>query len=290
MNEDQSPAIQESPKKRKRSLWWLWLLLVLAVFAGGTVLGLKLSTMPLPYDVAGRLFPTGAVEAPVQAAVTPQPTQAAATPAPKVTPAPAATPMASPAPVETPDKAAVTPPAETAAGGETAAMTGKFIGVDAALKAALDRAKLKESEVEVTGVIRTRDADGQTVYEVSFNAGAVEYETIVNALNGEIEGWRMSNLTHSEVAAFAVPTPGATPAAFGQGQGYGSPSVSVEQAKEIAFAHAGVKAEDATRVRTELERRGNSACYEIDFRVGLYEYEYTIDAFTGEILAYDKGI
>ena len=44
------------PRKR-RSLWWLNLLLTLIVFAGGVVMGLKLNTMPQPYDLVSHYFP-----------------------------------------------------------------------------------------------------------------------------------------------------------------------------------------------------------------------------------------
>ena len=46
MSEANSAAVQEKPRKKRHSLWWLNLLLTLIVFAGGVVLGLRLNTMP----------------------------------------------------------------------------------------------------------------------------------------------------------------------------------------------------------------------------------------------------
>ena len=57
MSEANNTAVQEKPKKKRHSLWWLNLLLTLAVFAGGVVLGLMLYTMPEPYAMVEHYFP-----------------------------------------------------------------------------------------------------------------------------------------------------------------------------------------------------------------------------------------
>ncbi|MBR6594238.1 MAG: PepSY domain-containing protein [Clostridia bacterium] len=53
-----------------------------------------------------------------------------------------------------------------------------------------------------------------------------------------------------------------------------------ERAKEIVLADLGVKETDIRDADCELER----GRYEIDFDHGGYEYEYLVDALTGEIL------
>lgn len=57
------------------------------------------------------------------------------------------------------------------------------------------------------------------------------------------------------------------------------------KAKEIALADAGVTAKDVRDFDCELDKEviGTTA-YEVDFEVGFDEYEYKIDAVTGEIL------
>lgn len=57
------------------------------------------------------------------------------------------------------------------------------------------------------------------------------------------------------------------------------------KAKEIALADAGVTAKDVRDLDCELDKEviGKTA-YEVDFEVGFDEYEYKIDAVTGEIL------
>lgn len=57
------------------------------------------------------------------------------------------------------------------------------------------------------------------------------------------------------------------------------------KAKEIALADAGVTEKEIRDFDCELDKEviGTTA-YEVDFEVGFDEYEYKIDAVTGEIL------
>ena len=57
MNEENTVVSGEKPRKKKRSLWWLWFLLILAAFAGGIMLGLKINTLPLPTEFRARVYP-----------------------------------------------------------------------------------------------------------------------------------------------------------------------------------------------------------------------------------------
>lgn len=209
MSEEKSTPVQEKPKK-KRHLWWLNLLLALAVFAGGVILGLKLPSMPMPYELVERYFPqltaqseavtTAAVEpvkanpAELPAVSTPAPTEA---PKPTETPAPTPVPTEAPKPEETPALPEKDKTATVAAVGGADAPTDiqeapaepAAIGLDAALKAALEHAKVRESEAEVFGVYKSVNAD-TLVYVVEFSAKNADYEYMINAATGEVEGWR----------------------------------------------------------------------------------------------------
>ena len=55
-----------------------------------------------------------------------------------------------------------------------------------------------------------------------------------------------------------------------------------------ALEHAGVKAEDAYDLSVELDNEHGKAIYEAEFKSGGYEYEYEIDASTGDVLKFDK--
>lgn len=64
--------------------------------------------------------------------------------------------------------------------------------------------------------------------------------------------------------------------------------ITPEEAKRIALDHANVAAEDAIFDRTERDYDNGIYHYEVEFRVGLVEYEYDIHAQTGKILSFDQ--
>lgn len=64
--------------------------------------------------------------------------------------------------------------------------------------------------------------------------------------------------------------------------------ISADRAKEIALNHAGVLKEDATFLKAERDSENGKAVYEVEFySKDKKEYDYEIDANTGDILSYD---
>lgn len=74
----------------------------------------------------------------------------------------------------------------------------------------------------------------------------------------------------------------ATAALFAAGQ------ITRERAMEIALADAGVSADGASFVRSHLDRERGRKVYDIEFYIDNMEYDYEIDAATGEILSVDR--
>jgi len=66
--------------------------------------------------------------------------------------------------------------------------------------------------------------------------------------------------------------------------------ISINEAKQIALAHAKVAQKDATFVKTELEYENNRQVYDIEFYSGNVEYDYEIDAVSKEIISSDLDI
>lgn len=60
--------------------------------------------------------------------------------------------------------------------------------------------------------------------------------------------------------------------------------IGEEEAKRIAFEDAGVAEQDATLIKVELDIDDGVTKYEVEFHVGQTEYEYDIDATTGDII------
>lgn len=69
-----------------------------------------------------------------------------------------------------------------------------------------------------------------------------------------------------------------------------STSITEEQAKEIAANHAGVAVADLTFHSVSLEEDDGRRVYDVEFYSGSTEYDYEIDAATGDILSYDNDV
>ena len=69
--------------------------------------------------------------------------------------------------------------------------------------------------------------------------------------------------------------------------GMASPDMEVEEAKAIAAGHAGFSVSDVSFSKAKLEKEHRLMVYEIEFYKDGMEYEYEINAETGEIIKYE---
>ena len=318
MSEANSPAVQEKPKKKRRSLWWLNLLLTLAVFAGGVVLGLMLHTMPEPYAMVERFCPQlvsqSAVvgEAPavvVTPAPTPDPVKApkpAETQAPAETPKPAETlaPTEVPQPVETeqPDTAPVIGGADAptdiqvvdaidapsgileghvdnTAAGEEQPNADKAPAESIGVDAAL------EAALERAGTDR-EDAEVFGVFKTKDDDGVTVYQVEFGA--DGVEYVYFVNALTGGVEGWRTVRNGQDKADSEEPVKEESAGISIEEAKAAALRHAGVKSSEATNVSVELRSKGGLSWYEIAFKADGTSYTYRVDPNSGDILFYDK--
>ena len=143
------------------------------------------------------------------------------------------------------------------------------IGSDAALAAALAHAGVAQADATGVRVKRDRD-DGRLVYDVDFYAGNAEYEYTIAAADGAVlESSRES---------------------FGGGTGGNASGgdIGADRAQSIALGHAGLAAGDVYGLKTERDRDNGVTVYEVEFKAGGYEYDYEINASTGEILGHSR--
>lgn len=66
--------------------------------------------------------------------------------------------------------------------------------------------------------------------------------------------------------------------------------ITAEAAQQAAFAHAGVAVSNAKVVRVKLDWDNGRAEYEVEFYVGNTEYDYEIDAVSGQVLKFDSEL
>ena len=151
--------------------------------------------------------------------------------------------------------------------------SGSVIGEDAALAAALKHAGLGSGDVQVVKNKLDWD-DGVQEYEIEFYSGSTEYDYSVNAQTGEI--WHYDAETNG------------APASSGSSSGSTGSVIGEDAALAAALKHAGLGSGDVSRTRTELDRDDGRTVYEVEFRSGGYEYEYTVNAADGSILEHQK--
>ena len=189
-----------------------------------------------------------------------------------------------------------------------------YISMDAAQSKALNAANVDAANVESYSA-QMGDVGTTTCYEVQFISDGYAYYYAVNATDGEIvkvtktpvgeepiqaQPEQTTDASASQTGettpstatgnqnntATTKPTAGqttTTPAANGQ--------ITLEQAKETALKHAGLKADAVTFAKAEQDYENGKLVYEVEFVTNdggkVVEYDYEIDAATGSVVSYD---
>ena len=181
----------------------------------------------------------------------------------------------------------------TACGSGTAASQAEYIGIDAAKAVALEAAGVAEDDA-VFSTAGLDKRNGMDYYAVDFTAGGRSYEYDIDAVTGVVIDSSSGGGTAETPAAGDDDGTASAPAAAspspsaGQTTGGQAAAVTEEQARETALSHAGLTADQVTFVRSELDRDDGRLMYDVEFYTSDYkEYDYEIDAATGEILSYD---
>ena len=160
-------------------------------------------------------------------------------------------------------------------------VSGRITEADAK-QIALDHAGISESETDRLRVKLDYD-DGVQEYEVTFYVGNREYDYDIDAATGTIRSFDSEIEDDYNIAS----APSATPAAAASSSGA---AITEAEAKQIALDHAGVSESETERMRVKLGRDDGVQEYEVTFYVGNREYDYDINAATGEIRSYDSEI
>lgn len=141
----------------------------------------------------------------------------------------------------------------------------KFIGEEKAKEIALSHAGVKATQITKYSA-EIEYEDGVMVYEIEFFIGNKEYEYDINAITGSII---KSDVDYEDDKSLENPNENL----IGEGK-----------AKQIALTHANVKASDIIKYSVKLEKEDGILVYEIEFFIGMTEYEYDINALTGAII------
>ena len=175
--------------------------------------------------------------------------------------------------------------------------SASYIGVEAARSAALKDAG--ETEGDFTNAT-LEERDGTVYYDVEFTAGGAKYEYAVDALTGSIieakkEGGESQSSSSqpssssSQASSQSGSSLNSTPKAESSQASSAAESaglITEEEAANIAKEHAQVT--DCTMLPVKLDRDDGRQVYDVEFfTADGKEYDYEIDAATGEVLSYD---
>ncbi len=187
-----------------------------------------------------------------------------------------------------------------------------YIGIDAAKTAALNAAGISANLANFTTAGLDRD-NGIDYYEVDFTVNGQEYEFSIDAMTGAVIESKTPSVPSSSGADSPVPSgslvtdadtfSSSTP----QPQNPtipADPSVVIQpapaqpstttsgiteaRAKEIALTHAGLTTDQVSFVKSHIDWDDGRQRYDVEFYTKDYkEYDYEIDAITGDILSWD---
>lgn len=186
------------------------------------------------------------------------------------------------------------------------AQTAEYIGIEAAKETALKSAGLTEDQADFsTAGLDSRD--GTFFYQVNFEAEGMEYDYAIDAVTGVVieensvaadDGAETSGAAASEAeTSGAVQASGAAQASetaqtsAAAQNASDSGMIGEEKAKEIALNHAGLTEDQTQRLWVKRDYDDGRSIYEVEFYgEGRDEYDYEIDAVTGEIVAFDTDL
>ena len=147
--------------------------------------------------------------------------------------------------------------------------------LDEAKAAALRDAGLSDSDVTFKKT-ELDHSHGTQVYDIEFYTSDTKYDYEIDASNGTV--------LEKNIEQFQIQANPTTDSAINSS---GNDYIGVDRAKEIALNHAQLNESDVQFAKAKLENDDDGVEYEIEFYSGRTEYDYTIDAVSGNIIEYD---
>lgn len=164
----------------------------------------------------------------------------------------------------------------------------KGIGLEKATEIAIQNAGLNQSDVKGLKGSYDRD-DSLECYEIEFFANGFEYDYTISADDGTILKAE-KELTDKISGNSSNQAPSDTDMSQGQtgDSTDNSQYISVEKAKEIALNHSKFNSASVTFTKAEMDIENGTHVYEIEFVIDSIEYDYEVNALTGDIIKFDK--
>ena len=148
-----------------------------------------------------------------------------------------------------------------------------YIGEPRARAIAFEHARVSDSEVTILKCKRY-EKNGLALYDIEFRTDNAKLDYEIDAFSGEVIGRHYKALQRLHNKNFA------------RISGYDK-RISETDAKAAAMKHAGISEASLREYEIELDERRGRLVYEIEFEMeNGWDYEYEIDALTGDVLRY----
>ena len=156
-----------------------------------------------------------------------------------------------------------------------------YIGEDAAKNMAVTAAQVDTANAPFS-TISLDTKDGIAYYEVDFTAEGTDYRYAIDAMTGAV-------IESNSAASQTTGTTSTTGTTGTTGTTTQTGAVDEARAKQIALDHAGVSESDTTFLMAKQDYENGTLVYEVEFYVAATgsEYDYEIDATTGEVRSFD---
>lgn len=187
--------------------------------------------------------------------------------------------------------------------GNAADISGTSTSIDENKAKSIALADAGVQEADTAYLVVKPDYDnGTAVYDVEFYVAStkLEYDYEIDAATGkirgmdqDIEGYTPSSSTNTNPATSTnnntAANSGSTNNSTATSSGSTSTGTAVDEAKakSIALSDAGVKEADTAYLKVKLDYDDGVKVYDVEFYAGGTEYDYEINAATGEIRSMD---
>ncbi len=153
-----------------------------------------------------------------------------------------------------------------------------YISMETAQAAALEAAQVSAENADISAT-ELHEVAGVVCYKVMFTADNHAYSYSIDATTGAVIEAVYREQTavpaDNQIAVASADTQTATASA----------EIDKAKAQEIALAHAGVSASDATITKTKLDHEDGREVYDIEWYANGAKYDYEIATSNGEIIS-----
>lgn len=170
-------------------------------------------------------------------------------------------------------------------------VAAKYITAEQAKAIALKHAGYAETDVRVVKLISYNKRMTQ-IYDIIFLTNNGKYIYEIDAASGEVLAYYLKGFGKHHFDSYHHNNQGMLPNQNSGGQAMpnqngGNGYISPVDAKNIALNHAQITDSGIVKYDQKLKNKNGFAVYDIEFEHGGMEYEYRIDAVTGEIISWE---